>query len=127
MNLSEEGKVGLFGDKLKRVWEKSIRGRKDEISKLKSQLENNLIEMNEKLVEITDEYNDAFLSINVANIVDNDARARYADTFTRSLINKKNRVKEYTQEIEDTKESYTEQISDLEESIKAYEEFLANI
>lgn len=34
LNLSEEGKVGLFGDKMKRVWAKSIRTKKDEISKI---------------------------------------------------------------------------------------------
>ena len=127
LNLSEEGKVGLFGDKLKRVWEKAIRTKKDEISKLESQLANELIEMDEKLVEITDEYNDAFLGIDVKLIVDNDSRAKYADVFTRNLMSKKNAVISYTQLIEDTKKSYQVKIDELKASIAAYEEFLSNI
>ena len=127
LNLSEEGKVGLFGDKLKRVWQKAIRTKKDEISKLESQLANELIEMDEKLVEITDEYNDAFIGIDVRLIVDNDSRAKYADVFTRNLMNKKNAVISYTQLIEDTKKSYQVKIDELKASIAAYEEFLSNI
>ena len=127
LNLSEEGKVGLFGDKLKRVWEKAIRTKKDEISKLESQLANELIEMDEKLVEITDEYNDAFLGIDVELIIDNDSRAKYADVFTRNLMSRKNAVISYTQLIEDTKKSYQVKIDELKASIAAYEEFLSNI
>ena len=127
LNLSEEGKVGLFGDKMKRVWAKSIRTKKDEISKIESQLANELIEMDEKLVEITDEYTDAFLGIDVKLIVDNDSRARYAEVFTRNLMSKKNAVISYTQLIEDTKKSYQVKIDELKASIAAYEEFLSNI
>lgn len=95
--------------------------------RFESQLANELIEMDEKLVEITDEYTDAFLGIDVKLIVDNDSRARYAEVFTKNLMAKKNAVISYTQLIEDTKTSYESKIKELKDSIAAYEEFLTNI
>lgn len=127
LNLSEEGKVGLFGDKLKRVIEKRIIDKEEEVAKLERQLKNTMIEMNEQLNEIKDEYSDAFITIDLTRITDTDSRKAYADPFVNNLMHKKNAVINFIQKIEDTKNSYDKQIKDLKDSIAAYEEFLSNI
>ena len=127
LNLSEEGKVGLFGDKLKRVIEKRIIDKEEEVAKLERQLKNTMIEMNEQLNEVKDEYSDAFITIDLTRITDTDSRKAYADPFVNNLMQKKNAVINFIQKIEDTKNSYDKQIEELKDSIAAYKEFLTNI
>ena len=50
LNLSDKGKIGLFGDKLNAEWSKQIRNKKREIEVLNTQMEDELIEANEKIV-----------------------------------------------------------------------------
>ena len=127
LNLSEEGKVGLFGDKLKRVIEKRIIDKEEEVAKLERQLKNTMIEMNEQLNEVKDEYSDAFITIDLTRITDTDSRKAYAEPFVNALMQKKNAVINFVQKIEDTKNSYDKQIKELKDSVAAYEEFLSNI
>ena len=127
LNLSEEGKVGLFGDKLKRVIEKRIIDKEEEVAKLERQLKNTMIEMNEQLNEVKDEYSDAFITIDLTRITDTDSRKAYAEPFVNALMKKKNAVINFVQKIEDTKNSYDKQIKEFKDSVAAYEEFLSNI
>ena len=76
LNLSEKGKVGLFGDKLRSEWSKQIRNKKREIEVLNTQMEDELIEANEKLVDMKEDYLDAFLNVNTSKIETSDARTK---------------------------------------------------
>src|SRR5574344_2291910 len=75
LNLSDKGKIGLFGDKLNSEWSKQIRNKKREIEVLNTQMEDELIEANEKLVDIKEDYYDAFLNVNTSKIETSDARS----------------------------------------------------
>ena len=123
LNLSDKGKIGLFGDKLNSEWSKQIRNKKREIEVLNTQMEDELIEANEKLVDMKEDYLDAFLNVNTSKIETSDARTAYVDTFTQNLVTKKNRVLAQEQEIQDIKTSYEEDINILKEQIELLEEF----
>ena len=127
LNLSDKGKIGLFGDKLNAEWSKQIRNKKREIEILNTQMEDELIEANEKLVDIKEDYYDAFLAVNPTKIETSDARMAYVDTFTSNLLYKKNAILAQEQEIEDIKTSYQEDIKELQEQIDLLEEFKRNI
>ena len=127
LNLSDKGKIGLFGDKLNAEWSKQIRNKKREIEILNTQMEDELIEANEKLVDIKEDYYDAFLNVNTSKIETSDARTAYVETFTQNLVTKKNRVLAQEQEIQDIKTSYEEDINTLKEQIELLEEFKKNI
>jgi len=123
LNLSDKGKIGLFGDKLNSEWSKQIRNKKREIEVLNTQMEDELIEANEKLVDMKEDYLDAFLNVNTSKIETSDARTAYVSTFTQNLVDKKNRVLAQEQEIQDIKTSYEEDINTLKEQIELLEEF----
>ncbi len=123
LNLSDKGKIGLFGDKLNSEWSKQIRNKKREIEVLNTQMEDELIEANEKLVDMKEDYLDAFLNVNTSKIETSDARTAYVDVFTQNLVTKKNRVLAQEQEIQDIKTSYEEDINTLKEQIELLEEF----
>ena len=123
LNLSDKGKIGLFGDKLNSEWSKQIRNKKREIEVLNTQMEDDLIEANEKLVDMKEDYLDAFLNVNTSKIETSDARTAYVDVFTQNLVTKKNRVLAQEQEIQDIKTSYEEDINILKEQIELLEEF----
>ena len=123
LNLSDKGKIGLFGDKLNAEWSKQIRNKKREIEVLNTQMEDELIEANEKLVDMKEDYLDAFLNVNTSKIETSDARTAYVSTFTQNLVDKKNRVLAQEQEIQDIKTSYEEDINTLKEQIELLEEF----
>lgn len=123
LNLSDKGKIGLFGDKLNAEWSKQIRNKKREIEVLNTQMEDDLIEANEKLVDMKEDYLDAFLNVNTSKIETSDARTAYVSTFTQNLVDKKNRVLAQEQEIQDIKTSYEEDINTLKEQIELLEEF----
>lgn len=123
LNLSDKGKIGLFGDKLNSEWSKQIRNKKREIEVLNTQMEDDLIEANEKLVDMKEDYLDAFLNVNTSKIETSDARTAYVSTFTQNLVDKKNRVLAQEQEIQDIKTSYEEDINFLKEQIELLEEF----
>ena len=123
LNLSDKGKIGLFGDKLNAEWSKQIRNKKREIEVLNTQMEDELIEANEKLVDMKEDYLDAFLNVNTSKIETSDARTAYVETFTQNLVTKKNRVLAQEQEIQDIKTSYEEDINTLKEQIELLEEF----
>ena len=123
LNLSDKGKIGLFGDKLNSEWSKQIRNKKREIEVLNTQMEDDLIEANEKLVDMKEDYLDAFLNVNTSKIETSDARTAYVSTFTQNLVDKKNRVLAQEQEIQDIKTSYEEDINTLKEQIDLLEEF----
>ena len=123
LNLSDKGKIGLFGDKLNSEWSKQIRNKKREIEVLNTQMEDELIEANEKLVDMKEDYLDAFLNVNTSKIETSDARTAYVDVFTQNLVDKKNRVLAQEQEIQDIKTSYEEDINTLKEQIELLEEF----
>ena len=123
LNLSDAGKIGLFGDKLNAEWSKQIRNKKREIEVLNTQMEDELIEANEKLVDMKEDYLDAFLNVNTSKIETSDARTAYVETFTQNLVTKKNRVLAQEQEIQDIKTSYEEDINILKEQIELLEEF----
>ena len=123
LNLSDAGKIGLFGDKLNSEWSKQIRNKKREIEVLNTQMEDELIEANEKLVDMKEDYLDAFLNVNTSKIETSDARTAYVDVFTQNLVTKKNRVLAQEQEIQDIKTSYEEEINTLKEQIELLEEF----
>ena len=123
LNLSDKGKIGLFGDKLNAEWSKQIRNKKREIEVLNTQMEDELIEANEKLVDMKEDYLDAFLNVNTSKIETSDARTAYVDVFTQNLVTKKNRVLAQEQEIQDIKTSYEEDINTLKEQIELLEEF----
>ena len=127
LNLSEKGKIGLFGDKLRSEWSKQIRNKKREIEALNTQMEDELIEANEKLVDVKEDYYDAFLAVNPAKIETSDARMSYVDSFTYNLINKKQAIVDQEQYIKDIKSSYEEDIKELQEQIDLLEEFKKNI
>ena len=127
LNLSDKGKIGLFGDKLNAEWSKQIRNKKREIEVLNTQMEDELIEVNEKLVDMKEDYLDAFLNVNTSKIETSDARTAYVDVFTQNLVTKKNRVLAQEQEIQDIKTSYEEDINTLKEQIEWLEEFKKNI
>jgi hypothetical protein len=127
LNLSDKGKIGLFGDKLNSEWSKQIRNKKREIEILNTQMEDELIEANEKLVDIKEDYYDAFLNVNTSKIETSDARTAYVEAFTQNLVTKKNRVLAQEQEIQDIKTSYEEEINTLKEQIDLLEEFKKNI
>ena len=126
LNLSDKGKIGLFGDKLNSEWSKQIRNKKREIEVLNTQMEDELIEANEKLVDMKEDYLDAFLNVNTSKIETSDARTAYVDVFTQNLVTKKNRVLAQEQEIQDIKTSYEEEINTLKEQIDLLEEFKKN-
>ena len=123
LNLSDKGKIGLFGDKLNAEWSKQIRNKKREIEVLNTQMEDELIEANEKLVDMKEDYLDAFLNVNTSKIETSDARTAYVSTFTQNLVDKKNRVLAQEQEIQDIKSSDEEDINTLKEQIELLEEF----
>ena len=123
LNLSDKGKIGLFGDKLNSEWSKQIRNKKREIEVLNTQMEDELIEANEKLVDMKEDYLDAFLNVDTSKIETSDARTAYVDVFTQNLVTKKNRVLAQEQEIQDIKTSYEEDINTLKEQIELLEEF----
>lgn len=127
LNLSDKGKIGLFGDKLNSEWSKQIRNKKREIEVLNTQMEDELIEANEKLVDMKEDYLDAFLNVNTSKIETSDARTAYVESFTQNLVTKKNRVLAQEQEIQDIKTSYEENINTLKEQIELLEEFKKNI
>ena len=127
LNLSDKGKIGLFGDKLNSEWSKQIRNKKREIEVLNTQMEDELIEANEKLVDMKEDYLDAFLNVNTSKIETSDARTAYVETFTQNLVYKKNGVLAQEQEIQDIKTSYEEVINILKEQIELLEEFKKNI
>lgn len=127
LNLSDKGKIGLFGDKLNSEWSKQIRNKKREIEVLNTQMEDELIEANEKLVDMKEDYLDAFLNVNTSKIETSDARTAYVESFTQNLVTKKNRVLAQEQEIKDIKTSYEENINTLKEQIELLEEFKKNI
>lgn len=127
LNLSDKGKIGLFGDKLNAEWSKQIRNKKREIEALNTQMEDELIEANEKLVDIKEDYYDAFLAVNPAKIETSDARTAYVESFTQNLVYKKNAILAQEQEIKDIKSSYEEDIKELQEQIDLLEEFKKNI
>jgi hypothetical protein len=127
LNLSDKGKIGLFGDKLNSEWSKQIRNKKREIEVLNTQMEDELIEANEKLVDMKEDYLDAFLNVNTSKIETSDARTAYVEAFTQNLVTKKNRVLAQEQEIQDIKTSYEEEINTLKEQIDLLEEFKKNI
>jgi hypothetical protein len=127
LNLSDKGKIGLFGDKLNSEWSKQIRNKKREIEVLNTQMEDELIEANEKLVDMKEDYFDAFLNVNTSKIETSDARTAYVEAFTQNLVTKKNRVLAQEQEIQDIKTSYEEEINTLKEQIDLLEEFKKNI
>lgn len=127
LNLSDKGKIGLFGDKLNSEWSKQIRNKKREIEVLNTQMEDELIEANEKLVDIKEDYYDAFLNVNTSKIETSDARTAYVESFTQNLVYKKNAILAQEQEIKDIKSSYEENINTLKEQIELLEEFKKNI
>lgn len=127
LNLSDKGKIGLFGDKLNSEWSKQIRNKKREIEILNTQMEDELIEANEKLVDIKEDYYDAFLNVNTSKIETSDARTAYVESFTQNLVYKKNAILAQEQEIQDIKTSYKENINTLKEQIDLLEEFKKNI
>jgi hypothetical protein len=127
LNLSDKGKIGLFGDKLNSEWSKQIRNKKREIEVLNTQMEDELIEANEKLVDMKEDYFDAFLNVNTSKIETSDARTAYVESFTQNLVYKKNAILAQEQEIKDIKSSYEEDIKELQEQIDLLEEFKKNI
>lgn len=127
LNLSDKGKIGLFGDKLNSEWSKQIRNKKREIEVLNTQMEDELIEANEKLVDMKEDYLDAFLNVNTSKIETSDARTAYVESFTQNLVYKKNAILAQEQEIKDIKSSYEEDIKELQEQIDLLEEFKKNI
>lgn len=127
LNLSDKGKIGLFGDKLNSEWSKQIRNKKREIEVLNTQMEDELIEANEKLVDMKEDYYDAFLNVNTSKIETSDARTAYVESFTQNLVYKKNAILAQEQEIKDIKSSYEEDIKELQEQIDLLEEFKKNI
>ena len=127
LNLSEEGKVGLFGDTLVKDWTKQIRDKKKYISQLETDMEDMLLEANEKLEDFKEEYEEAFLAVNVNRISTSDARHEYVEDFTDNLVSKKNKVLGQIQKIKDIEESYKENIKEVQEQIDLLEEFKKNI
>lgn len=127
LNLSDKGKIGLFGDKLNSEWSKQIRNKKREIEVLNTQMEDELIEASEKLQDIKEDYLDAFLNVNTSKIETSDARTAYVESFTQNLVYKKNAILAQEQEIKDIKSSYEEDIKELQEQIDLLEEFKKNI
>lgn len=127
LNLSDKGKIGLFGDKLNSEWSKQIRNKKREIEVLNTQMEDELIEANEKLVDMKEDYFDAFLNVNTSKIETSDARTAYVESFTQNLVYKKNAILAQEQEIKDIRSSYEEGIKELQEQIDLLEEFKKNI
>lgn len=127
LNLSEEGKVGLFGDTLVKDWTKQIRDKKKYISQLETDMEDELLEANEKLEDFKEEYEEAFLAVNVSRISTSDARHVYVEDFTDNLVSKKNKVLGQIQRIKDIEESYKERSQEIQEQIDLLEEFKKNI
>ena len=90
-------------------------------------MEDELIEANEKLVDMKEDYLDAFLNVNTSKIETSDARTAYVESFTQNLVYKKNAILAQEQEIKDIKSSYEEDIKELQEQIDLLEEFKKNI
>jgi len=127
LDLNDEGKVGLFGDTLKREWKKLIRDNKRQISQIETELEDKLIDLNEKLVDLKEDYVGSFEEVDVDEIDTATDRKEYVQTFTRRIQYKKNSVLELEGEIADTKDSYKARIEHHNSKIKELEELLSYV
>lgn len=127
LNLNEEGKVGLFGDKLVSEWSKQIRDKKRIIAQLEIEMEDKILEENEKLTDLKEEYTEAFLTVDVTRIATSDKRISYVESFTENLLVKKNRVLAQEQVVKDSEDSYKSQIKEVQEQIDLLEEFKSNL
>jgi len=127
LNLNEEGKVGLFGDKLISEWNKQIRDKKRTIAQLEIEMEDEILEEKEKLTDLKEEYAEAFLTVDVNRIATSDKRTSYVESFTENLLAKKNRVLAQEQVVKDSEDSYKSQIEEVQEQIDLLEEFKSNL
>ena len=127
LNLSDKGKIGLFGDKLNAEWSKQIRNKKREIEVLSTQMEDELIEANEKLGDLKEEYLEAFLTVDTSRIETSEDRLEYTNDFTYNLQDRKQDIVDQEQWIEDVKYAYDTKIKELQEQIDLLEEFKKNI
>ena len=127
LDLNDEGKVGLFGDTLKREWKKAIRDNQRQISQIETELEDKLIDLNEKLVDLKEDYINSFEEVNVDKIDTSTNRKDYVKEFTKDIVSRKNTMLTLEGEISDTKDSYKARIEKHNEKIKELEEFLSHV
>jgi len=125
LDLNDEGKVGLFGDTLRREWKKLIRDNQRQIGQLETELDDKLIDLNEKLTDLKEDYVNSFEEVDVCEIDTSTDRKQYVKEFTRMIISRKNAVLELEGEIADTKDSFKARIDEHNKKIKELEESLS--
>jgi len=125
LDLNDEGKVGLFGDTLKREWKKLIRDNQRQIALAETELDDKLVDLNEKLIDLKEEYENSFTEVDTNEIDTSTDRKDYVKSFTRIITARKNAVLELEGEIADTRDSFKARIDEHNKKIKELEELLS--
>lgn len=125
LNLSEEGKVGLFENYAIKMYTKAIKQRKDAIAKLKVELEEVIERETEMLSELKAELETVAVSINLDSIKTVEQRESYFREFDMNLSSALGKVDRQEQSIKATKESIDSKIDTMEKEIQVFERKLS--
>lgn len=118
LNLSEEGKVGLFENYAIKTYEKGIKQRKDAIARLKSELKEYLEREEEVLGELKVEVDTTAVTVLLNQIGSVADRERYFSIFDANISEALQRVDTQEESISGYKDHVERKIKSLESEIE---------
>lgn len=126
-NLSEEGKVGLFGDSLTKELKKAIRDANREIKSREIAFKDAQEDRMEQFEDLRESYEALFLEVDMDRINTSTDRKAYTRVFTDKLLRKRAELKQFESDIKHYQIQHDAAIEEIKEKIKVTEELLAAI
>jgi len=127
LGLDDAGKMQKFFNKEKKDAQREIKKVDTNKNISKMNYENSLEELNLRLEDAQERYDDAKVAIVPENVVNNDAMADFSRTYWGLIKSRKNEVSRIEEEIIELKEEFDVDNKDNDKIIKSYKERISII
>lgn len=121
LNIGEDAKINNFFSKEVKKAEKAIRDLKRNLTTLENQYNDQVDDVNEKLVDATEAVEDAKIAITLNDVKTNDAADSFASTYWRNVDAKLKEVERLKSNLENLKKSFDAQTDEVDKYINKYQ------
>lgn len=122
LNIGEDAKINNFFAKEVKKAEKAIRDLKRNLTTLENQYNDDVDDVNEKLVDAREAVDDAKIAVTLNDVKTNDAADSFATTYWRNVDAKLAEVKKLEKKLETLKETFNKATEEIQEQIDKYQD-----
>jgi t-SNARE complex subunit (syntaxin) len=121
LNIGEDAKINNFFSKEVKKAEKFIRDLKRNLTTLENTYNDDVDDINEKLVDAREAVEDAKIAVTLADVKTNDAADSFASVYWRNVDAKLAEVKRLEKKLETLAETFKKDSEDVQEQIEKYQ------